>query len=141
MELPLVTPEQIIASRNIYSLFTGDLHATFDSFPSFPGEEQHRLKAMLVRISFSSFIGNLITSVPKGIYKLNDESGEIEFEEEWKIPDLAELGTLESWHHFHPNILNAGRVTHFVDPNLNEEVFVEFRIGKPKLTVSMRSTL
>lgn len=70
---------------------------------------------MLVRISFSSFI------VPKGIYKLNDESGEIEFEEEWKIPDLAELGTLESWHHFHPNILNAGRVTHFVDPNLNEE--------------------
>lgn len=53
----MVTPEQINASRNIRSLLTGDLYAKVDSYPRFPGEEQHRLKAMLVRISFGSYIG------------------------------------------------------------------------------------
>jgi hypothetical protein len=28
---------------------------------------------------------------------------------------------LESWAHFNPNILNSGRVTHFVNPLLSED--------------------
>lgn len=30
---------------------------------------------------------------------------EIEFEEEFKMPEMAEQGNLENWSHLHPNIL------------------------------------
>jgi hypothetical protein len=46
----------------------------------------------------------------------------VELEDEFKMPESAELGTLESWVHLPPNILKLGRVTHWVDPSLNEEV-------------------
>jgi len=36
------------------------------------------------------------------------------------MPEMAELGNLENWCHLNPNILNSGRVAHFVD-NPNEE--------------------
>jgi hypothetical protein len=66
--------------------------------------------------------------VPKGIYRANEENTrEIEFEEEGKIPDQGELATLESWVHYNPHILNSGRVTHYIDPSLPEEVFYSFR--------------
>lgn len=30
--------------------------------------------------------------------------------------------SLENWIHFNPNILVAGRITHYVNPSLSEEV-------------------
>jgi len=45
----------------------------------------------------------------------------LEFEDEFKLPELAELSTAEAWVHVAPNILKLGRVTHWVDPSLNEE--------------------
>jgi hypothetical protein len=33
------------------------------------------------------------------------------------------LNSLENWCHFHPNILQSGRITHYINPKLNEEVF------------------
>lgn len=60
--------------------------------------------------------------VPKGIYKPNDEDPkQVEFEEEFKMPEFAEFATLDNWVHLPPAILKLGRVTHWVDPNLNEE--------------------
>lgn len=47
------------------------------------------------------------------------------------MPELNELFNLESWVHFHPNILNAGRISHYINPALNEEVILNiFRIDK-----------
>ena len=45
---------------------------------------------------------------------------DIEFDEEFKMPEFAELGNVENWSHLNPNILQSGRVAHFVD-NPNEE--------------------
>lgn len=45
---------------------------------------------------------------PKGIYKLNDENPKIiEFEEEAKIPEFAEMATVEGWLHRNPNLLHV----------------------------------
>jgi hypothetical protein len=38
------------------------------------------------------------------------------------MPEPAELATLEAWLHVPLNILKLGRVTHWVDPNLSEEI-------------------
>lgn len=35
---------------------------------------------------------------------------------------MSELVNLESWVHVPGNILKMGRTSHYVDPNLNEEV-------------------
>ncbi len=36
------------------------------------------------------------------------------------MPEMADLSNLENWCHMHPNILQSGRVAHYVD-NSNEE--------------------
>jgi len=68
-------------------------------------------------MTFSSYL------VPKNIYKVNEENQEIELDEEGKMTELVELNSLENWCHFHPNILQSGRITHYINPKLNEEVF------------------
>lgn len=45
----------------------------------------------------------------------------LEFEDEFKLPELTELSTAESWVHVNPAILRLGRVSYWVDPSLNEE--------------------
>ena len=44
------------------------------------------------------------------------------------MPELTELQNLENWVHLHPNILQAGRVAHYINPSLNEEV-IYFNTG------------
>jgi len=56
IELPVITPKQIIASRLIKYMFTGDLEQKVELFPRFPGKEKHLLKCMIVRISHSCWI-------------------------------------------------------------------------------------
>jgi hypothetical protein len=74
------------------------------------------LKAQIVRITHANVI------VPKGLYKPNDEDAKIvEFEEEFKLPEFAELAVLDNWVHLPPQILKLGRITHWVDPTLSEE--------------------
>lgn len=56
------------------------------------------------------------------MYKtVDDNPKEIEINEEFKFPEYSELSNLENWVHLNPNILNAGRVTHFIDPSLPDE--------------------
>jgi radial spoke head protein 4A len=121
IKLPQISPEQIKISRLINPMLSGNLDAKINSFPAFPGTEKHLLKAMIIRITFGSVIA------PKGLFKTNEEKGkaliletEIEYEEEFKMPEMAELSTVENWVHLNPSVLQSGRVAHFVD-NANEE--------------------
>ena len=71
---------------------------------------------MVARISHSCELA------PKGLYKPNEENATIvEFEEEFKLPEVAELNSLESWVHRNPHLLLQGRCSHFIDPTLSEE--------------------
>lgn len=55
------------------------------------------------------------------IYIHNHKARALEFEDEFKLPEFAELVTLESWVHVAPSVLRLGRITHWIDPSLNEE--------------------
>ena len=62
MELPLIEPDQITASRKVKYLFTGDLNAQVSCYPPFPGQEKHLLKAQLIRVTHNCEVA------PKGLY-------------------------------------------------------------------------
>lgn len=46
---------------------------------------------------------------------------EIEYEEEFKMPDISELNSLETWSFLHPLILNMGRVNYPAELNDEEK--------------------
>lgn len=77
VELPIVTPEQIIISRQMRKFFTGDLEAPLISNPKFPGVEKNYLRAMIARITASTYIS------PMGYYTSStDEEEDVEEEED-----------------------------------------------------------
>jgi radial spoke head protein 4/6 len=45
LQLPDILPEQVQAARMIKHVFTGNLNASIDSNPPFPGKERHYLRA------------------------------------------------------------------------------------------------
>lgn len=63
IELPIVTPRQIVAAREIKKFFTGDLEAEIVSYPCFPGREKHYLRAQIARITAGTHIA------PQGYYR------------------------------------------------------------------------
>lgn len=63
IELPIVTPRQIVVSRQIKKFFTGDLESDIVSYPCFPGKEKHYLRAIIARITASTHIA------PQGYYR------------------------------------------------------------------------
>lgn len=36
------------------------------------------------------------------------------------------MSNLETWVHYNPNILSSGRVQHYVNPKLTDEVYYNF---------------
>jgi hypothetical protein len=52
-ELPDITHEQLVASRNFKYQFTGILDAKVRGFSYFPGKESHLLKCQIIRIMHS----------------------------------------------------------------------------------------
>jgi radial spoke head protein 4A len=56
IQLPDVLPSQVVAARYITKLFTGDLTATVDTLPAFPGSERHYLRAQIARISHACLV-------------------------------------------------------------------------------------
>jgi len=51
--------------------------------------------------------------VPKDYYKTIEENpNDIEYNDEFKMPELAELSNTENWIFQHPCILNSGRATY-----------------------------
>ena len=120
-ELPDITPEQLVASRQFKYHFTGDLNSKVKSFRTFPGKEMHLLKCQIVRILHSSCI------VPKGYLKASEnfkdqlEGKVTEFDEEYKSPTFEEMKSpeVENWIHEHAYIFPNGKV---IDPSIETQV-------------------
>ena len=120
-ELPDITPQQLVASRQFKYHFTGDLNSKVKAFRSFPGKEMHLLKCQIVRILHSSSI------VPKGYLKASEnfkdqlEGKVTEFDEEYKSPSFEEMKSPEgeSWIHEHAYIYPNGKV---IDPSIETQV-------------------
>ena len=120
-ELPDITPQQLVASRQFKYHFTGDLNSKVKSFRTFPGKEMHLLKCQIVRILHSSCI------VPKGYLKVSENFKEqlegkvTEFDEEYKSPTFEEMKSpeVENWIHEHAYIFPNGKV---IDPSIETQV-------------------
>ena len=120
-ELPDITPQQLVASRQFKYHFTGDLNSKVKAFRSFPGKEMHLLKCQIVRILHSSSI------VPKGYLKASEnfkdqlEGKVTEFDEEYKSPSFEEMKSPEGegWIHEHAYIYPNGKV---IDPSIETQV-------------------
>jgi len=106
VQLPDVKPMHIQVARMIKHVLTGNLTATIDSNPPFPGKERHFLRAQIARITHATSI------IPKGLIEIDEETNKEKFAEEFTIPGTDELKSLETWGHQHPIILKAGRITH-----------------------------
>jgi len=113
--LPDCRPEWVVVARRIKYLFTGNLNASIDSNPVFPGKERHLLRAQIARITHGT------TLCPKGMYEVDEESNQEKLTEEFTVPGTEELKSLENWAHRHPHMLMAGRISHFEPPGLSEE--------------------
>jgi radial spoke head protein 4A len=84
----------------IKHIFSGNLNASIDSNPPFPGKERHLLRAQIGRITHATSIS------PKGYYEEDEETKETKFpEEKFELPATEELKSLEIWGHTHPIIL------------------------------------
>ena len=113
VELPDVKPKQIILSRKIKYIFTGDLNRKIHSNPDFHGEEKHLLRCMLGRIYHGA---KLVPSINH--YTVEDQ------ESPFKMLTPAEkpkkftneiLCDLNYWIHYPPGVLKCGRVSHIID--------------------------
>jgi hypothetical protein len=52
---------------------------------------------------------------------MNEENPTLmDFEEEFKTPEVAEMNSPDNWVHLNPNILNQGRCSYYIDPKLTE---------------------
>ena len=88
-------------------MFTGNLNASIQSNPPFPGKERHLLRAQISRITHGTAI------IPKGLIEVDEETGKEKYSEEFSMPGTPEeLKSLEVWAHQHAIVLKAGRVTH-----------------------------
>jgi len=122
--LPDLGPSHIMAARKIKVLFSGDLEKDIICNPFFFGKEKHLLRAQIARITQSTAL------VPKGTYRLNEESDrdidEFVPEEDSKIdpmPNTAQAAKLETWVHFNASILNNCRTLHLDPPEEAPEGF------------------
>lgn len=58
---------------------------------------------------------------PKGLFEIDEDSGEIKYAEEFELPGTGDLASLEAWGHRHPNLLKVGRCSHVPPEGLDEE--------------------
>lgn len=124
VQLPDVKPEHIQAAKLIKYIFTGELNASIQSNPPFPGKERHLLRAQIARITHATCI------IPKGLIEVDEESQKDKYAEEFSLPGSPdELKSLEIWAHRHKQILQAGRLTHLAPASLTEEEKEEY-LGK-----------
>lgn len=112
-KLPEIRPKEIVASRSIRSLVTGDLKAKVVTYPYFEGTEEVLLRAQIARISADT------TLCIKGFLRTPEETEEEnlltaveEAGEEFVCPASAELLSLKMWTHMTPAILRSGRTAH-----------------------------
>lgn len=68
IQLPDVQPHHLIFARLFKKKLTGDLNASIDTCPPFPGKERHLLRAQLGRIQHAAQLA------PKGMFEVDEES-------------------------------------------------------------------
>jgi len=155
-QLEPVKPTQISLARHISKFFTGDLEANIVSFPVFPGQEKHLLRAQIARITHGAHVA------PMTYYNLDDDADLDNpdghgLEEPQVNPDFEGIilkdlldPSLQAWVHARPFILNQGRCDFKAPdkPDLEEEEFddeedaeveelmmeADREIGPPQLT-------
>ncbi|XP_076289403.1 radial spoke head protein 4a [Lasioglossum baleicum] len=128
IELPPVTPQQILIARQIVRCCTGNLDTTFHTFPPFPGTERNYLRAQIARISAATSIS------PIGFLTFGGEDEEEELGEEMEeggklsenphydplpIKELVD-SSMANWCHHAQYILKQGRITWW-NPGKEEE--------------------
>ena len=82
-KLPDLSPSDMKAARSIKVSFTGDLDRYIYTNPFFFGQEKIYLRVQIARIAHST------TIIPKGLYKLVEDSETREIEE--FVPEEGEL--------------------------------------------------
>ncbi|CAL7949975.1 unnamed protein product [Xylocopa violacea] len=128
IELPPVTPQQIVIARQIVRCCTGNLETPLYTFPPFPGAEKNYLRAQIARISAATQVS------PIGWFTFGDEDEEEELMEEMEdgrvltenahydplpVKELIDH-SMSNWCHHAPCILKQGRVVWW-DPRTEEE--------------------
>ncbi|CAD8158858.1 unnamed protein product [Paramecium octaurelia] len=66
-------------------------------------------------------------------YRYDEDTKQVTFEDEFKMPESAELSTMDGWAHLPPNILKQGRITFYEDPSLKEEELNQMNEADPEL--------
>ena len=121
IELPDVKPSQMRAARKIRYIFTGDLNRKIVTNPHFPGEEKELLRCQIARIyhgtKIEPSINHWIVSDAENPYKPLEKSTD----DKVKPMKLNEYLSLSNWIHMPPNILKQGRVSHFIDPTIEDQ--------------------
>lgn len=120
-KLPHVKPAEILASRQIRKMVTGNLKAKVVTHPFFPGREEVLLRAMVARISADTSL------CAKGFLKREDDEdpeSAIGENPEFVWPSPAELLKKSSWTHTTLHILRNGRTAHKIpeEDDENEEI-------------------
>lgn len=112
-----------MAAKMVKKVLSGNLNASIDSCPPFPGKERNLLRAQLSRIQHTCEI------VPKGIFEVDEETKALKYGEE--APDTSGdyFKSLENWVHYNPYILKAGRCTHPKPKGLTDEEAEEAMAG------------
>jgi radial spoke head protein 4A len=126
-KLPDVTCQQIVVSRALRKIFTGDLEAPVYGYPPFPGQEKNYLRAIIARISSDSVIvpdGVFTPGLPDGV-DAEDESGLMIMANEEMSSEpvpVEEVADPSTWVHMELGLNKIGRATPFpVDPDKEEE--------------------
>ncbi|XP_017791939.1 PREDICTED: radial spoke head protein 6 homolog A [Habropoda laboriosa] len=128
IELPPVTPRQIVIARQIVRYCTGNLDTPIYTFPPFPGAEKNYLRAQIARISATTQVS------PIGFFTFGGGDEEEELMEEMEevgvltenvhydpvpVKDLIDP-SMSNWCHHAPYILKQGRIVWW-NPRSDEE--------------------
>ena len=112
VQLPHVTPAQVVASQQVKKFLTGDLEADVACYPAFPGKEKNFLRAQLARISAATVLA------PAGKFTFGEEVEEgpdraslpvVDAGEEYEAKGPADMKDSENWVHKYGGILKIGR--------------------------------
>jgi hypothetical protein len=123
--LPAARASQIVASRAIKKVLTGNMDAPVLSMPWFLGKERHLLRSQIARISATCSLA------PKGYYEEDAEAGIPNAVKEAEdplgaFPGAAELETADGWVHRMPHLMKIGKCS-FPDISAAEDKLSELK--------------
>lgn len=125
-KLPDVTCAQIVVSRALRKVFTGDLEAPVFGYPPFPGVEKNYLRAIIARISSDTVIVPaevFVPGLPEDV-EAEDEAGLMimaNAEMPTEARPVEEVADPAGWVHMELGLNKIGRATPFpVDPDAED---------------------